>query len=239
MNPSILIFILPFIIAVVLVILAFIFIVPEKRRSRLGKFGKFLHDTANFKYLIIEKIFQALYMFSTIFTFFFGFCLLFNVQSDDSLMVLQRISGITGLIIMIVGPIVIRLAYEAIMMVILLVRNVIQINNKLRDFNDCEWMNRLNVQQPVQPQAAVQEPVAKAAPTPVQKPVVQEAPIPVQEPIAQEVIPPTQASVEPEVIPATQAPMEAQETSKVRVCPACGATSETGNFCVKCGTKYE
>lgn len=53
------------IIAIVATVLAFIFIVPEKRRAQMGAFGKFLHDTCNFKYLIVEKILQALYIFAT------------------------------------------------------------------------------------------------------------------------------------------------------------------------------
>ena len=47
-------------LAVVLTVLAFIFIVPENRREKLNAFGKFLHDTCNFNYLLIEKILQAL-----------------------------------------------------------------------------------------------------------------------------------------------------------------------------------
>lgn len=50
------------ILAIVVTVLAFIFIVPEKRREKLNAFGKFLHDTCNFKYLVVEKILQALYL---------------------------------------------------------------------------------------------------------------------------------------------------------------------------------
>ena len=38
-----------FVIAVVATILAFIFLVPEKRREKMNAFGRFLHDTVNFK----------------------------------------------------------------------------------------------------------------------------------------------------------------------------------------------
>ncbi len=44
------------ILAVAATVLALIFIVPEKRRSKLNAFGKFVQDTLNFKYLIVEKI---------------------------------------------------------------------------------------------------------------------------------------------------------------------------------------
>ena len=60
--------ILLLILAVAATVLAFIFLVPEKKYSRLNAFGKFMHKTLNFKYLIIEKILQALYIFSTAFS---------------------------------------------------------------------------------------------------------------------------------------------------------------------------
>lgn len=113
-------------VSLVLMILLFIFVVPEKKRASLGGFGKFLHDTVNFKYLIIEKILQAFYIFVTIYVFGIGFCrIILQYQF--------RVAAIIeGVLIMLLGPIVIRVAYELIMMAILLVKNVIQINNKLR-----------------------------------------------------------------------------------------------------------
>ena len=38
------------VLALVATVLAFIYVVPEKKREKLGAFGKFLHDTCNFKY---------------------------------------------------------------------------------------------------------------------------------------------------------------------------------------------
>lgn len=128
--------ILAAIASLVATVLAFIFIVPDKKRARLNSFGKFLHDTFNFKYLIVEKILQALYIFATVSVFFSGFFMLFYVQpgydygwgySSPS-----RWYGGYGLLVMILGPIAVRLAYEFIMMAILLIKNVIQINNKLK-----------------------------------------------------------------------------------------------------------
>lgn len=109
------------ILAVVATVLAFVFIVPEKNRKKLNAFGKFLHDTVNFKYLIVEKILQATYIFSTAYIILEGFFMLFN-----------EYVGARGLLMMILGPIFIRLSYEFIMMFILLIKNVIQINNKLK-----------------------------------------------------------------------------------------------------------
>ena len=116
------------ILAIVVTVLAFIFIVPEKRREKLNAFGKFLHDTCNFKYLVVEKILQALYIFATAVVILNGFFMLFTVVYGQWL-------GGYGILVMILGPIVIRLVYELLMMVIILIKNVISINNKLKNQN--------------------------------------------------------------------------------------------------------
>ena len=65
------------ILAIAATVLAFIFIVPEKKREKLNAFGKFLHDTCNFKYLVVEKLLQALYIFLTAYFILQGFFMLF------------------------------------------------------------------------------------------------------------------------------------------------------------------
>lgn len=112
--------------AIAATVLAFIFIVPEKRREKLNAFGKFLHDTCNFKYLVVEKLLQALYIFATSLVILNGFFMLFQAPYGHWL-------GGYGLIVMIIGPIALRLVYELLMMMVLLVKNVIMINKKLKD----------------------------------------------------------------------------------------------------------
>ena len=127
------------ILAIVATILAYVFIVPEKRREKLNAFGKFLHDTCNFKYLIVEKILQALYIFFTAYTILLGFFMLFAAPKDffgD-----RHWLGGVGILVMILGPISIRLVYELLMMAVLLLKNVISINNKLRNPNGNEEKN--------------------------------------------------------------------------------------------------
>ena len=68
------------VLALVATVLAFIYVVPEKRREKLGAFGKFLHDTCNFKYLMVEKILQALYIFTTAAVIIFGVLMLFRTE---------------------------------------------------------------------------------------------------------------------------------------------------------------
>lgn len=117
--------------AVVATVLAYIFIVPEKKYAKLNKFCKFLHNVVNFKSLIIEKILQAMYIFSTAFVVLAGFFMLFYVEEYT-----DTWFGGYGILCMLFGPIVVRLAYEFTMMIVLLVKNVIQINSKLKKQNE-------------------------------------------------------------------------------------------------------
>ena len=116
------------VLAIAATVLAFIFIVPSKRRDQMGKFGKFLHDTCNFRYLIIEKILQALYIFATALTILIGFFMLFCTDWNGWM-------GGKGILLMILGPIGVRVTYELLMMAVLMLKNVISINNKLRSQN--------------------------------------------------------------------------------------------------------
>ena len=121
--------IISIVLAIVATVLAFIFIVPGKKREKLNSFGKFIHDTCNFKYLIVEKLIQALYIFLTSYVIISGFFLLFRTSFGVWL-------GGLGLLLMILGPIAIRLVYELLMMTVILVKNVIEINNKLKNNNE-------------------------------------------------------------------------------------------------------
>lgn len=132
------IMILTGVFGLILTILAYIFIVPEKKREKLNNFGKFLHDTVNFKYLIVEKILQFLYILCTAAVLVFGFFALFAVEEHYSYSYYYSSSsssewvGYYGLLIMVLGPIAVRLVYEFALMMLLLVKNVIQINSKLK-----------------------------------------------------------------------------------------------------------
>ena len=139
--------IISLLLAVIATILAFIFIVPEKREKGMNKFGRFLHKTVNFKYLIIEKILQAFYILTTVLCIVFGFFMLFSFQEVHNYSysyytgvhtttTTTRWVGWVGLLIMIFGPLFIRLMYEGFFMMILLVKNVMSINNKLKNQND-------------------------------------------------------------------------------------------------------
>lgn len=96
-------------------------------------------DTCNFKYLIVEKILQALYIFFTADMIILGFFMLFAAPEDY--FGNRHWLGVYGILTMILGPIMIRLVYELLMMAVLLLKNVISINNKLRSQNGNEEKN--------------------------------------------------------------------------------------------------
>lgn len=121
--------------AIAATVLSFIFIIPDKKRANLNKLGQFLHDILNFRFLIIEKILQALYILTTAYVIILGFFMLFYVEKGYYS---STWFGGYGILLMIFGPIAVRLTYEALMLGILLIKNVIQINNKMKSENEGE-----------------------------------------------------------------------------------------------------
>lgn len=121
--------ILGIIVAVAATVLAYIFILPESKRSALPKFFQFVADLFNFKYLVLEKILKALYIFNTLACVGVGFFMLFCFQRSwwGGGIIYE---GYWGLIVMILGPVVVRLMYEGMMLIILLVKNTIELNQK-------------------------------------------------------------------------------------------------------------
>ena len=128
-----------FVATIVLTVLAYKYIIPEEKRAGLNKLGQFLSDVFNFKFLIIEKILQALYVFCTIACVCFGISMIFGISVRYSSYFNKTYSdwyGLYGILIAVVGPFIVRLVYEGLMMGLLLVKNVIQINKKLKSQTD-------------------------------------------------------------------------------------------------------
>jgi hypothetical protein len=107
-------------------IAAFILIVPENKGRQLTGFMRVLHDILNFKQLLMEKILKFCYIFFTVYAVLAGLFSSFEMFEWDA--------G-TGLLTMLASltlvPLLIRVIFEMSMMVILLVKNVIDINKKL------------------------------------------------------------------------------------------------------------
>ena len=114
-------------------ILLYIYVIPEKKRNSLPKIGVVLHDIFTFKTLYIEKVLRFIYTVATVFCIIAGILLLFGFVSYDYGYGYSytRWFGGYGILLMILGTVGLRLAYESLMMFILLVKNTIQINNKL------------------------------------------------------------------------------------------------------------
>ena len=160
--------------AFIATILLFILVLPDKKRVNLNGFFKGIADIFNFRTLLIEKIVKFLYTFTTIAAILFGFFMLFMQEFGRSL-------ALYGLLVMFISPIAIRLMFEITMMAILLVKNVIEINNKLGYKNSDDKGNTASpfaepklpkkVEAPAQPKAAA-EPAQQAAPAQPKTPSV-------------------------------------------------------------------
>ena len=156
------------VLAVGATIAAFIFLLPEAKRPKLNKFLGTVSDILNFKTLFIEKILKALYVFATAFALIFGFLMLFSfVKVGGYWGTASTIHwyGYYGLLIMVGGPIAIRLAYEVSMLFILLVKNVMDINKKLSAGVDCSACTAAAPTEKEEPKA--EEPKVEPEPEPL------------------------------------------------------------------------
>ena len=156
------------VLAIAATVLSLIYIVPASKRDSLPTVGKIWHEILNIRNLLLEKIYHTLYVFAMCFVFIFGFLALFNVQSYTNFYTGEttyKWTGYIGLLILIFGPICIRLIYETIMMFILAIKNIIEINNKLKDQNGSPAPRAPSNAAPQAPQAPF-----KAAPQAPQAP---------------------------------------------------------------------
>lgn len=205
--------VLAVIVAVAATVLAMIFIIPESKREHLGSFGKFIHDLCNFKFLVIEKILKALYIFTSVFAVIYGFLNIFCFWTDWNGNL--RWNGLMGIAIMILGPIVVRIAYELTMLMILLTKNTISINNKIKG----DGKNGDDIFDIKMPEKAPKAPKAPAYQAPVNNQY--------QAPVNQYQAP---------VNPAPQAPVNPTPQAPVNNAPQAPAeNAPLGSFCGKCG----
>ncbi len=122
------------IVALILSVLAFVLIMPKSKRDGLNKFFRWVYDLFHFRFLILEYIIKGLYVISTIGSICFGFFLLFSGYESYSFIndsYSFQSYALEGLIVMIGGPIAIRIVFELIMMFILVVKNTSEINMKM------------------------------------------------------------------------------------------------------------
>ena len=193
------------IISIILTILLVVLVVPAKRREGLPKFFQVVHDICNFKGLLLEKVLKILYIFSTINVMLTGIFTWFSGGYNFGM------TFLAGLLILVLGPILVRLAYEFMMLFVLLVKNVIQINNKLNGKNDNPFVKDIDFDKFKNSNAPEQNYTSPYA-QPVQ-------PIQPEQPVVQN------NNYQPQ-----------QNNDSVRFCTTCG-TKITGNtdVCPNCG----
>ncbi len=193
MSPTIAA-ILGFVGALTLTILLYVFVIPEKKDGKFGnKFWQLLHNIFNFKSLLIEVILKFCYVFGTLFIIVYGFFLLFSM---DGYGYYRESMALPGLLMLILGPIGLRLMYEGVMMLIILVKKVISIDNKLKVPEETK-------KAPKAPRPAPQ-PKPRPAPRPAPQPVPQPAPQPEPQLPPLEVVP--EVPAEPELPQIEEAP---------------------------------
>ncbi len=112
---------------IVLTVLIYAKIMPEGRKGKLSRAGQVLRDFLNFKILVIDKIFKGIYILLTVFCIVLGFLILlgFRYNGHGRYATLEW-NGAYGLVIMIAGPIIIRLIYELIIIIITPIKNAIE-----------------------------------------------------------------------------------------------------------------
>ena len=133
--PTIVSNILAAITAIALTVLLFIFILPEKKRAKQKKIFRTIADIFTFKDLLLDKILTVLYTFTTVLSIVTGLFYLvtlnYYISPWDGKLSVTGYMGLYGLILLVGGPIVIRVVFELLMMFVLLVKNTMSINKKL------------------------------------------------------------------------------------------------------------
>ena len=100
-------------------ILVCVLVLPVKRRGELNPFFRKIHDFVQFKYLWIESIIKVLYIITTCVVTLVGVLLLFGP------------TFFYGLLLILLGVVGNRLLYEGVLIIVLILRNTQQINDKM------------------------------------------------------------------------------------------------------------
>ena len=115
--------------AIIGTIVFYVMVMPKKKDGNFyNPFLQFLHDFLHFKKLYVEEVIRFFYVLLTVFSICGGFFMLFGYVDYGFT---EESTFVTGLIMMIAGPVIIRFVYGFMVMAILAVKNIIEINNKL------------------------------------------------------------------------------------------------------------
>lgn len=109
------------ILAIVATLLMLVFVLPERKRKQLTSAFRVIHDFYNLKSFWLEGIAKFIFVLCSTFCVFMGIALIFS----------KHVSFGTSLALIVLGPIASRIIYEGIMIIIILVRNTMDIRNYL------------------------------------------------------------------------------------------------------------
>ena len=116
--------------SIAVIVFLYVKVLPQKYNGKLeNKYLQWMHNYFNFKKLYLEDILKFIFVVGTVFCVCIGFFMMFSVT--ETYFGDQSNFG-AGLSVLIVGPIIMRLLFEVQMMGILLVRNVMEINKKMK-----------------------------------------------------------------------------------------------------------
>ena len=113
------------VVAVVLTALLLVLVLPKQKDGHLPAFFQLLYDLFTPKALMIEKLLQVLYVFLNCLTVLFGIAIFFNGFFAG----FGRI--VLGLVILVVGPVLLRVIHELLLLAVMQVKATREINQKL------------------------------------------------------------------------------------------------------------
>ncbi|MBE5848185.1 MAG: zinc ribbon domain-containing protein [Lachnospiraceae bacterium] len=204
-TEAIIVTVAVFFLALIGTVLLYIFILPDSKYQSLHPVLRFVHEFFKVKRLWLEAIMRAFYVFGCIFYMLAGFYIMI------------RVSFLGGLFMIFLMPIILRLSFEFLMMLVLITRNLMELNNKTPY---PEGMKQEKEEPVTNPFASLFANKPQAAPAPVRP-----APTPV-----------ALAPVAPQA-PATPAPAPAE--ASIATPPAPAAPHGGPAFCTKCGAPVE
>lgn len=113
------------VLAVVITALLVALVLPKHKDGKLSAFLQLLYDLFTPKTLMIEKLLQVIYVFLTCLTVLYGVVVFFNGFFAG----FGRI--VLGLVILVVGPILLRVFYELLLLAVMQVKTTREISQKL------------------------------------------------------------------------------------------------------------
>lgn len=119
----------------------YVLFLPKKNEGKYTGFLGWLYDFLNFKTLMIEVLLKVLYLITACYI------------TLNGLWILVSHTFLTGFTILVVGNVIARIGYEFILMLVLICKNVSDINKKLNGKsvdNDDVFMTEINLTKEVE-----------------------------------------------------------------------------------------